>query len=119
MWLRPFRDAIYTMPPYVSTEDGLARITAAMVAAAAAHRPRRGGRMSTTSSAEALPQAPTDAEPTAFLDADAVRAAAAEKLLFVTGTDTGVGRPMRPRPWRPCWPVRVWTCTSTSRPRPV
>ena len=39
VWLRPFRDAIYTMPPYVSTEDGLARITAAMVAAAAAHDP--------------------------------------------------------------------------------
>lgn len=39
VWLRPFRDAIYTMPPYVSTEDGLARITAAMVAAAAAHEP--------------------------------------------------------------------------------
>lgn len=39
VWLRPFRDAIYTMPPYLSTEEGLARITAAMVAAAAAHEP--------------------------------------------------------------------------------
>ncbi|WP_082264783.1 dethiobiotin synthase [Rothia kristinae] len=48
--------------------------------------------MSTTSSAEALPQALTDADPAAFLDADAVREAAAEGLLFVTGTDTGVGK---------------------------
>ncbi|SQC37135.1 Adenosylmethionine-8-amino-7-oxononanoate aminotransferase [Rothia kristinae] len=39
VWLRPFRDAIYTMPPYLSTEEGLARITGAMVAAAAAHEP--------------------------------------------------------------------------------
>ncbi len=31
VWLRPFRDLIYTMPPYVIEEDDLARISAAMV----------------------------------------------------------------------------------------
>ena len=36
VWLRPFRDLIYTMPPYVTGDEDLARITAAMVAAAAA-----------------------------------------------------------------------------------
>jgi adenosylmethionine-8-amino-7-oxononanoate aminotransferase len=35
VWLRPFRDLIYTMPPYVIAEDDLARVTAAVVAAAA------------------------------------------------------------------------------------
>lgn len=35
VWLRPFRDMIYTMPPYVTGDDDLARITAAAVAAAA------------------------------------------------------------------------------------
>lgn len=60
--------------------------------------------MSTTSSADApadaqagavertAPDALADAQPDAFLDADAVRAAAADGLLFVTGTDTGVGK---------------------------
>ncbi|HEV3362255.1 MAG TPA: adenosylmethionine--8-amino-7-oxononanoate transaminase [Pseudonocardiaceae bacterium] len=33
-WLRPFRDLIYTMPPYVSTDDDLATIGAAVLAAA-------------------------------------------------------------------------------------
>ncbi|MCW3040058.1 MAG: adenosylmethionine--8-amino-7-oxononanoate transaminase [Solirubrobacterales bacterium] len=36
VWLRPFRDLIYTMPPYVSTDADVARITAAAVAAAEA-----------------------------------------------------------------------------------
>jgi adenosylmethionine-8-amino-7-oxononanoate aminotransferase len=35
VWLRPFRDLIYTMPPYVIGEDELAHVTAALVAAAA------------------------------------------------------------------------------------
>ncbi|GAA4548441.1 adenosylmethionine--8-amino-7-oxononanoate transaminase [Amycolatopsis samaneae] len=35
-WLRPFRDLIYTMPPYVSTDADLAVVTSAMLAAAAA-----------------------------------------------------------------------------------
>jgi adenosylmethionine-8-amino-7-oxononanoate aminotransferase len=35
VWLRPFRDLIYTMPPYVIADDDLARVTGAMVAAAA------------------------------------------------------------------------------------
>jgi adenosylmethionine---8-amino-7-oxononanoate aminotransferase len=34
VWLRPFRDLIYTMPPYLIAEDDLARVTEAMVAAA-------------------------------------------------------------------------------------
>ncbi|MFD2473804.1 adenosylmethionine--8-amino-7-oxononanoate transaminase [Amycolatopsis silviterrae] len=34
-WLRPFRDLIYAMPPYVSTDADLAVITGAMLAAAA------------------------------------------------------------------------------------
>ena len=36
VWLRPFRDLIYTMPPYVSTDDDVAAIAAAVVAAAIA-----------------------------------------------------------------------------------
>jgi adenosylmethionine-8-amino-7-oxononanoate aminotransferase len=36
VWLRPFRDLIYTMPQYVIDDDDLARVTAAMCAAAAA-----------------------------------------------------------------------------------
>ncbi|MFE6775120.1 adenosylmethionine--8-amino-7-oxononanoate transaminase [Streptomyces sp. NPDC057702] len=36
VWLRPFRDLIYTMPPYVTDDADLARVTAAMGAAALA-----------------------------------------------------------------------------------
>jgi adenosylmethionine-8-amino-7-oxononanoate aminotransferase len=36
VWLRPFRDLVYTMPPYVIGEDDLATVTAAVVAAARA-----------------------------------------------------------------------------------
>ncbi|MFE5660414.1 adenosylmethionine--8-amino-7-oxononanoate transaminase [Streptomyces sp. NPDC056431] len=36
VWLRPFRDLIYTMPPYVTGDEDLARICAAMRAAAVA-----------------------------------------------------------------------------------
>ncbi len=39
VWLRPFRDLIYTMPPYVIGEDDLARVSGAMVAAAQAQEP--------------------------------------------------------------------------------
>ncbi|WP_028815177.1 adenosylmethionine--8-amino-7-oxononanoate transaminase [Streptomyces flavidovirens] len=35
VWLRPFRDLIYTMPPYVTTDADLARICGAVRAAAA------------------------------------------------------------------------------------
>jgi len=38
VWLRPFRDLIYTMPPYVTGDDDLAQITAAVVAAAGTGR---------------------------------------------------------------------------------
>jgi adenosylmethionine-8-amino-7-oxononanoate aminotransferase len=34
VWLRPFRDLVYTMPPYVSTDDDVSRICAAIEAAA-------------------------------------------------------------------------------------
>jgi adenosylmethionine-8-amino-7-oxononanoate aminotransferase len=37
VWLRPFRNLIYTMPPYISTNDEVDRIAAAVLAAAA-HR---------------------------------------------------------------------------------
>jgi adenosylmethionine-8-amino-7-oxononanoate aminotransferase len=36
VWLRPFRDLVYAMPPYVTGDDDLALITEAIVAAAAA-----------------------------------------------------------------------------------
>jgi len=36
VWLRPFRDLIYAMPPYVIGEEDLAAVTSAMVAAARA-----------------------------------------------------------------------------------
>ncbi|MEV6301750.1 adenosylmethionine--8-amino-7-oxononanoate transaminase [Actinoplanes sp. NPDC051861] len=36
VWLRPFRDLIYTMPPFVADDDDLARITAGIAAAVAA-----------------------------------------------------------------------------------
>jgi adenosylmethionine-8-amino-7-oxononanoate aminotransferase len=34
VWLRPFRDLIYAMPPYVIGEADLARVTSAMIDAA-------------------------------------------------------------------------------------
>ena len=40
VWLRPFRDLIYAMPPYVIDEQDLATVTAAMVAGA--HTPSAG-----------------------------------------------------------------------------
>lgn len=36
VWLRPFRDLVYTMPPYVTGDEEMARIASAAVAAAAA-----------------------------------------------------------------------------------
>ncbi len=36
VWLRPFRDLIYAMPPYICSESEVARICAAMLAAARA-----------------------------------------------------------------------------------
>jgi adenosylmethionine-8-amino-7-oxononanoate aminotransferase len=36
VWLRPFRDLIYTMPPYVIEDEDLARVGAAIAAAAVA-----------------------------------------------------------------------------------
>ncbi|MFE7776911.1 adenosylmethionine--8-amino-7-oxononanoate transaminase [Streptomyces sp. NPDC057445] len=36
VWIRPFRDLVYTMPPYVTGEEDVARIARAVCAAAAA-----------------------------------------------------------------------------------
>jgi adenosylmethionine-8-amino-7-oxononanoate aminotransferase len=36
VWLRPFRDLVYTMPPYVTGDEDVARICAAVCDAAAA-----------------------------------------------------------------------------------
>ena len=36
VWLRPFRNLVYAMPPYVMDDDDLAQVCAAMRAAAAA-----------------------------------------------------------------------------------
>jgi adenosylmethionine---8-amino-7-oxononanoate aminotransferase len=36
VWLRPFRELVYTMPPYITAEDDVARIAAAVAAAARA-----------------------------------------------------------------------------------
>ncbi|MFB6887761.1 adenosylmethionine--8-amino-7-oxononanoate transaminase [Kitasatospora sp. NPDC056327] len=36
VWLRPFRDLVYTMPPYVTGDEDVARIAAAVTAAAVA-----------------------------------------------------------------------------------
>jgi adenosylmethionine-8-amino-7-oxononanoate aminotransferase len=33
VWVRPFRNLVYTMPPYISTATDIARITAGMTAA--------------------------------------------------------------------------------------
>jgi len=41
VWLRPFRDLVYTMPPYVTGEEDVAQITSAVVAAAQAGAPGR------------------------------------------------------------------------------
>ncbi len=35
VWLRPFRDLVYTMPPYVTSDDDLALLTAGLVGAVA------------------------------------------------------------------------------------
>jgi adenosylmethionine-8-amino-7-oxononanoate aminotransferase len=36
VWLRPFRNLVYTMPPFISSADDIARIAAGVVATAAA-----------------------------------------------------------------------------------
>ncbi len=36
VWLRPFRDLVYTMPPYVTGDDDLGRVTRGVLAAVAA-----------------------------------------------------------------------------------
>lgn len=35
VWIRPFRDLVYTMPPYITDDDELQQICAALIAAAA------------------------------------------------------------------------------------
>jgi adenosylmethionine-8-amino-7-oxononanoate aminotransferase len=36
VWLRPFRDLVYTMPPYVCTDADVAAVCAGVLAAACA-----------------------------------------------------------------------------------
>jgi adenosylmethionine-8-amino-7-oxononanoate aminotransferase len=36
VWLRPFRDLVYTMPPYIAGDQDVERIGTALVAAAKA-----------------------------------------------------------------------------------
>jgi adenosylmethionine-8-amino-7-oxononanoate aminotransferase len=36
VWLRPFRDLVYTMPPYVTDDGDLARIVRGIAAAVSA-----------------------------------------------------------------------------------
>jgi adenosylmethionine-8-amino-7-oxononanoate aminotransferase apoenzyme (EC 2.6.1.62) len=36
VWVRPFRDLVYTMPPYVTGDDDLATLTSGLVDAVAA-----------------------------------------------------------------------------------
>ncbi len=33
VWLRPFRDLVYTMPPFVTSDEDLALVTRALVGA--------------------------------------------------------------------------------------
>jgi adenosylmethionine-8-amino-7-oxononanoate aminotransferase len=35
VWVRPFRDLVYTMPPYVSGDEDVEAVTSAMVQAVA------------------------------------------------------------------------------------
>ena len=47
VWLRPFRDLVYVMPPYVCCDEEIAMIADAMIAAAragGAGHPQAGGR---------------------------------------------------------------------------
>ena len=37
MWLRPFRNLVYAMPPYICSADDLAAITSGMIAAVGAN----------------------------------------------------------------------------------
>ena len=37
VWLRPFRNLVYTMPPYICSSDDLAAITSGMIAAVGAN----------------------------------------------------------------------------------
>jgi len=36
IWLRPFRNLVYAMPPYICTQEEIAKITSAMVGVARA-----------------------------------------------------------------------------------
>ena len=35
VWIRPFRNLVYTMPPYISTAEDIREVTAAIVGAVA------------------------------------------------------------------------------------
>jgi adenosylmethionine-8-amino-7-oxononanoate aminotransferase len=40
VWLRPFRNLVYTMPPYIADDEELRQIADAMCAAVATGAPR-------------------------------------------------------------------------------
>jgi adenosylmethionine-8-amino-7-oxononanoate aminotransferase len=44
VWIRPFRNLVYTMPPYISSTSQIRTITAGMVAAVSAAADRLGAR---------------------------------------------------------------------------
>jgi adenosylmethionine-8-amino-7-oxononanoate aminotransferase len=53
VWLRPFRNLVYAMPPYLSSDDELRSVARAMVAAVTAavgHGPHAGPRTAAGSS---------------------------------------------------------------------
>ena len=52
VWLRPFRDLIYAMPPYPTSDDQLAAVCSAMTAAAQASGAARGAAISATATAK-------------------------------------------------------------------
>ena len=43
VWVRPFRDLVYVMPPYVTRPDQLSRVTAAIRQVVSARSRRPGG----------------------------------------------------------------------------
>src|SRR4029077_19858511 len=59
VWVRPFRDLVYTMPPYVTSDDDLGLLTSGLVGAVEAVHGRAGwGRPGLSGPAGAGPRPP-------------------------------------------------------------